>query len=86
MLTRHVDPKGGHPMVSQIGWRFWPAVWGAVGALSACLMAWEAYTDLSGASLCRSSVWCTSYGRRAGRAERGTPGRSWPGRAAFRSA
>ncbi|GAA1452844.1 hypothetical protein GCM10009618_12130 [Nesterenkonia lacusekhoensis] len=34
-------------MVSQFGWRFWPVVWGAVGALSASLMAWGAYTDLA---------------------------------------
>ena len=33
-------------MVSQLGGRVWPAFWGAVGALSACLMAWAAYTDL----------------------------------------
>lgn len=27
-------------MVSQSGWRFWPAVWGVFGAMSALLMAY----------------------------------------------
>lgn len=33
-------------MVSQSGWRFWPALWGVFGAMSALLMAWHACSVL----------------------------------------
>lgn len=33
-------------MVSQSGWRFWPAFWGVFGAVSALLAAWGTYSGL----------------------------------------